>query len=299
MHNITKRGAGAVPALPEDFATQLSSGIAESRATTVIAGGGKLLLRMGKDGIWIYGPSNEEVLEGSLWVVNIATLAHGFCCWKDAGRGANVLAGEVMVSMTQPKPRRPDPIDGTPYTEQRSFELKCLDGDDAGLEVLYKTASIGGMRAVDALLADIQAALDAYRQNPSGPAYVFPVLDLSSESYNHPKWGKTYNPIMEVVAWADTEGNLETSGNVAGEEPLGDPELPEIAEPEPEPEPPPAAPARRRRNAAAAAPAPEAAPPARTAAAATKAAPRAPEPTPEPRSTTQVHTGQRRRPTSR
>ena len=37
---------------------------------TSVAGGGKPLLRLLRDGIWVYGQENIEVQEGSHWAVN-------------------------------------------------------------------------------------------------------------------------------------------------------------------------------------------------------------------------------------
>jgi len=172
-------------ALSADFIGKLQAGIAESRSTTLIAGGGKLLLRMLKSGEWVYGPSDEEVDKGSRWVVNLMTLSHGWCCWVETGANAkNELRGEVMASMSEPKPPRPQPIADTEFSEQRSFELKALDGGDQGVEVLYKSGSIGGMRAIDGLLAEIQ------RRLAEDPHHAFPVLELDHDSYNHTKWGR-------------------------------------------------------------------------------------------------------------
>ena len=84
--------------LSTDLVSKLVSGIAESRATTVVAGGGKPLLRMLKSGDWVFGAGNEEVQDGSHWVINVMSLGHGFTCWVEgAGSAKNELRGEVMV----------------------------------------------------------------------------------------------------------------------------------------------------------------------------------------------------------
>jgi len=194
---------GTDVSLPDDYADKLLGGIAESRASTHLAGGGKPFLRMMKSGEWVFGPSNEEVQEGSRWVINITSLVHGWCCWVDAGGGKNELQGEVMVSMTQPKPARPAPIGGTPYAEQRGFALKCIDGADAGTEVIFKTNSIGGMNAVDDLLAKIHGRLAVNRKYPC------PVVTLASDHYQNKKYGRIYVPILTVAGWSNMAGELE------------------------------------------------------------------------------------------
>jgi hypothetical protein len=188
--------------LPSNFVEQLSKGIAESRASTVISAGGKPSLRLLKDGDWVFGQGNEEVQSGSRWAVNVATIEHGYVCWIDGS-----LRGESMISVFQRKPERPPMIEGTPYKEQRSFDMKCIDGDDAGTEVLYKTSSISGMAATDKLFAALQA------RATEDQTYIFPVVQLDVDHYPHKKHGKIYTPILNIVGWVDANGNAPTAGN--------------------------------------------------------------------------------------
>ncbi len=259
MTDIVKRGEQ----LPADYISRLMSGIAESRAQTIVAGG-KPFFRMSRSGTYIFGQSNEEVQEGSRWAVNIMTMSHGYSCWVDGGdKMPNVLAGEVMTAMTNPLPPRPDPIGDAAYKDQRSFEMKCIDGADAGTEVIYKINSVGGIRAVAELLDTIHAQL------AHSPAYPCPVLTFSSTSYPHKKWGQIYVPIFTVVGWADMNGNLQ------GEE------LPALADRTPTIEPvrPAPEPARKRKEPLGTAPAATAGPV-------------------QPVTTAQTHFGQRRRPSA-
>lgn len=196
MDEIIKRTGSTLPA---NFIDKLASGIAESRATTLLAGGGKPFLRLLKNEVWVWGPSNEEMQPGSRWVVNIMSLAHGWNCWVDSE-----MRGEVMASMADPKPECPPPIDGTPYKEQRAFELKCIDGDDEGTEVLYKCNSLSGIRAIDGLLAQIQRQL----ATAEGRLHPCPVITFSSSWYDHPKFGRVTTPIYDLVGWSDMDGNL-------------------------------------------------------------------------------------------
>ena len=274
----------------QEFAQQLMSGIAESRASTILSGSGTPLLRMLKSGSWVFGMENEEVQGGSRWIVNPMSLAHGYCCWVEtAGNDKNKLKGEVMVSITKPKPALPPPIEGTPYKEQRAFNLKCYDGEDAGTEVTYKTNSDGGMKAFDKLILAIQQRLVA------DPLHCCPVLVLGAESYDHPKWGETWKPIFDIAGWSDMNGNLAgQQAQVAPAKPAEPPPAPRsrkaaiapeeataAAPSEPEPAPAPAAVRTRTRKAPVeAAPAPAPAPAASAIAAA-------------------AYQGQRRRPVAR
>jgi hypothetical protein len=220
MDEIVKQnGAGGLPA---NFLEKMATGIAESRRSTVLGIGGKPLLGMSKAGAWVFGQNKEPVQEGSTWAVNPLSLGHGYCCWKDEG-GANTLAGEIMVSMAEPKPAKPDPITGTPYVEQRTFDLRCLTGVDAGTEVKYKTNSYGGLNAVDGILAAMQ---EHWRIDPAHPC---PVLTLASKDYQHKKYGQIFNPVLTIVGWVTMDGS--------GGEPA----------PEPKPKPEPAKPAKPKK----------------------------------------------------
>jgi hypothetical protein len=205
--NIAKAGNGST-ALSTDLVAGLRAGIAESRASTPIAGG-KPLLRLLKNGVWVFGQSDDPVQEGSSWAINPLSIGHGWSCWSNhppALKRKNELLGEVMAPITSHKPPRPDDIQGFPFTEQRIFELRCLDGDDAGTEVLYKTSSVGGMRAVDTMLAKLVEQLG------TDPSHPVAIVQLESDSYNHSQYGQTFVPLIEIVGWADMSGEqAETS----------------------------------------------------------------------------------------
>ena len=189
--------------LPADFVTRLMSGIAQARATTILPGG-KPYFRLMKTGKYVFGQNNEEMQQGSRWAVNIMSMAHGWSCWVDGGIGkANDLAGEVLVSMTLPRPEQPAPIGDFEFKELYSMEMKCFDGDDAGTEVLYRINSTSGKRAVLGLMDEI------YGQLARRPAYPCPVLVLSSDTYPHKKHGQIVFPIFTVVGWANMQGELD------------------------------------------------------------------------------------------
>jgi len=200
-NNITKAGNGST-ALSTDLVNGLMAGIAESRASTPIAGG-KPLLRLLKNGVWVFGQSDDPVQEGSSWAINPLSIGHGWSCWSNyppAMKRKNELLGEVMAPISAHKPARPDDIQGFQFNEQRVFELRCLDGDDEGTEVLYKTSSVGGMRACDGLFAKLVDQLRTDKDHPVA------IVQLESDSYNHSQYGQTFVPLIEVVGWADMQG---------------------------------------------------------------------------------------------
>ena len=188
--------------LSTDLASRWMRGIAEARSVSVLAGG-KPLLRLDRNGGgWVYGQANDEVEKGSYWAINIMTLEHGWACWVRDGKGKNTLAGEPMASMLKPRPPRPDPIEGTEFQEQKSFNLRCISGEAEGLEVAHKMTSYGGRKAIDALLAAIEEQLSR------DPVHPCPVVVLEFDSYKNEKYGgKTYFPIYNIVGWVDMDGN--------------------------------------------------------------------------------------------
>ena len=206
-----------------DLLAKLQSGIANSRAQTVVTGG-KPFLRMLRDGVWVYGQKDEEVQEGSSWAINPLSLGHGWCCWpKNDGGGPNKMLGEHMVPMFEPRPPKPEPIEGFPFTQQFSCEMRCLDGEDQGTEVLYKVNSVGGTNAIQKLLEVIQ------RQLADNPAFPCPVVDLLTDHYQHPQYGKIYVPVFDVTGFCDMNGRMQGDTQVL-------PAAEVQKEPEPEPD---------------------------------------------------------------
>ena len=209
--------------------------------------GGEPIMRMGRDGKWIYGQENIEVEEGSRWAVNPLSLMHGFICWKVIPQGSKEkpeLLGEEMRTMYEAKPAKDSlPDYGHPWDDCISLNLLCVGGEDDGTQALYKTSSTGGMRACKELIASIMAQLD---KDPDHPV---PIVELKADHYDHKTYGKTYFPVIEIVEWAAMDERPEAEGD----EPEAEAEQPaKAAEP---------APATRHRGAAPApartAPAPE------------------------------------------
>jgi hypothetical protein len=197
-NEVTNRAAGALAALGN-----LKSGLANVQAAIPVAGG-EPILRMGRDGIWLYGQDNIEVEDGSEWAANPLSLKHGYICWKKIPEGSKEKPeklGEVLVSMYDAKPVKTSlPDYGHPWAEQTSITFKCLNGTDEGTQVDYKPSSVGGSNAMAELISEIMAQLD------KDPAHPVPVIALESDSYMHPQYKKTYVPILKIVRWISMDG---------------------------------------------------------------------------------------------
>jgi hypothetical protein len=179
-------------------------------------------LRMGKDGIWIYGSDNVEVRRGSEWAIHPMSVEHGYVCWSryDDPAKPNEKLGEVMVPSGQPKPDvlalAKHPFD---WTEQVSFTLVCVHGEGKGTQTKYSCASIGGMNAVKELLGVMVERIKEEQKRgalTADKSQIVPVVSLEHSHYIHKKHGKIYTPQFNLVRWA-TLANQDKPNGAASE----------------------------------------------------------------------------------
>jgi hypothetical protein len=115
-----------------------------------------------------------------------------------------VLA-EKMVPVSQPLPE----LDAAPPGAKRGWEtqigmsLKCLNGEDEGMEARFATTSVGGKRSVQTLALAIAAQVEKDQSKP------VPVVRLKKDHYTHKSYGKIFTPIFEIVEWVSMEGKVE------------------------------------------------------------------------------------------
>lgn len=181
---------------------------------------GTVIIKMDKTGHWVFGADQTEVEADSTWAVNPFSFVHGYIAWGDG----DVLA-EKMVSVSEPLPEMDDapPMAKRGWEVQVGMSLKCLSGEDKGMEARYTTTSAGGKRGVQTLAVAIAEMVD---KDPSKPV---PVVLLKKEHYQHKSYGRIYTPLFDIQSWVSMDG-----------------EEPAIAEAEEVAE---AAPTRRRRSA--------------------------------------------------
>lgn len=207
-NEMTRANTGGLAAL-----ASLRTGLAQVRATVSASVGGQPLLRLLKDGDWVIGREDNAVVAGTEGIVNPNSFMTGYSCWTDRkpGMGKNEMMGEEMWGIgnmvppasTMPTHHDPRTQDVCRWNEQMSVDIKLLDGPFQDQQVLYKTTSVGGRRALSSLLDAILAAID------KGTDYVCPIISIKADSYNHNSYGRTYVPVLEIVGWADMMGNEE------------------------------------------------------------------------------------------
>lgn len=229
-----------------EAAKSMMGGLRRVQRTAPRASGGDFM-RFGKDGLWSFGRENKSVdTDVDYALLNILSLKEGYVCWEDndGDNAKNKKLGEEMAPVNQPIALDDLPDHGFPWNRQQSIQIKFLEGTYKGTQTVYAPSSQGGLEALGAVVDLVLERMAA--ETP----FFFPIVALDKTHYMHPKWGKTYKPVIDIVGWADVDGNED-----------GAFEAPPKKEPEPAPKP--------------------AAKPARRVAAAPKPEP-TPEPTPEP-----------------
>ena len=171
---------------------------------------GSVILKMDKTGHWVFGADQTETQDDAKWAINPFSFIHGFIAWGDG----EVLA-EKMVPVSEPLPE----VDAAPLSAKRGWEtqvgmsLKCLSGEDEGMEARYTVTSVGGKRAVQALAVAIANQVDADQTKP------VPVVLLKKEHYQHKSYGRIYTPLFDIVEWVGMDGEAPVVEDAAPEAP--------------------------------------------------------------------------------
>ena len=159
--------------------------------------GGTVILKMDRTGHWVFGADQDEVEDGSKWAVNPFSFVHGFIAW-----GEGEVLGEKMVPVTQPLPEMEPAPPGAKkgWEPQVGFSLKCISGEDAGMDARYIVTSVGGKRAVQGLAVEIATQVEKDQTKP------VPVVTLGKDHYQHKSYGRIYTPVFNVVEWVGMDG---------------------------------------------------------------------------------------------
>ncbi len=203
MSNIVKFSQAGLPAI-----STLSTALRTIQAE--VAPSGVVILKMDKTGHWVFGADQTEIEEESEWAVNPFSFVHGFIAWGDGE-----VLGEKMVSVSQPLPELETAPPGAKkgWETQVGMSLKCLSGEDKGMEARFTTTSVGGKRSVQTLAV---ALADQVEKDPTKPV---PVVALRKEHYQHKSYGKIYTPLFELIEWVSMDGEEEAKPEPKLEEP--------------------------------------------------------------------------------
>lgn len=177
---------------PTDLSTALAG--SQVQETTGLAGFSFLKMDF-ETGEWLLGQDADIITDEEI-LVNTASIQHGWILWS-GGR-----PNKSFVGFPQPLPQPMEPIGEDYPSEARSFQGALVDD---GEMLAFDTNSYGGRKGIDVLLGKIKA------HSAVGSKHLYPKVKLTSESYaNKKRGGKlTHNPVFELVAWCDQEGNEE------------------------------------------------------------------------------------------
>lgn len=205
MSNLVKFDNANLPAV-----TTLATSLRKLENTAPMS---SVILKMDRTGHWIFGADQTEVDADARWAINPFSFVHGFIAWGDG----EVLA-EKMSSVTDPLPE----LDAAPPQAKKGWEqqvgmmLKCLNGEDAGMEARFTTTSVGGKRAVQQLAVAIANQVEKDSTKP------VPVVVLGKDHYQHKSYGRIYTPVFEIVDWVSMDGEAEEApASEAGEPEAG------------------------------------------------------------------------------
>ena len=171
---------------------------------------GIVILKMDRTGHWVFGADQTEVEEGSNWAVNPFSFVHGFIAWGDGE-----VLGEKMASVSDPLPE----LDAAPPGAKKGWEtqvglsLKCISGEDTGMEARFTTTSVGGKRAVQELAVAIAAQVEKDQTAP------VPIVTLGNEHYQHKSYGRIYTPAFGVLEWVSLTADAPVVAETAVEAP--------------------------------------------------------------------------------
>jgi hypothetical protein len=165
---------------------------------TDVGPAGVVILKMDKTGHWVYGADQTEVEDEATWAINPFSFVHGFIAWGDGE-----VLGEKMASVSQPLPE----LDVSPPGAKKGWEtqvgmsLKCLTGEDKGMEARFTTTSVGGKRAVQALAVALAEQVEKDQTKPVA------VVKLKKDHYAHKSYGKIYTPVFQVIEWVSMDAD--------------------------------------------------------------------------------------------
>ena len=165
---------------------------------TDVGAAGVVILKMDKTGHWVFGADQTEAQDEGTWAVNPFSFVHGFIAWGDGE-----VLGEKMASVSQPLPE----LDVAPPQAKKGWEtqvgmtLKCLTGEDKGMEARFTTTSVGGKRAVQTLAVALAEQVDKDQTKP------VPVVKLKKDHYAHKSYGKIFTPVFSVVNWVSMDAD--------------------------------------------------------------------------------------------
>jgi hypothetical protein len=199
MSNLVKFSGANLPSV-----TSLSTAL--RTIATDVSASSTSIIKMDRTGHWVFGADQTEAESDSTWAVNPFSFVHGFIAWGDG----EVLA-EKLVPVTEPLPELEAAPPGAKkgWEPQTGLSLKCISGEDTGMEARFTTTSVGGRKAVQTLAVEIATQVDKDSSKP------VPIIKLGKDHYTHKSYGRIYTPVFEVVEWISMDGETDEPAEAA------------------------------------------------------------------------------------
>ena len=149
-------------------------------------------------GTWGFGQRRTIPETDSRWAINPLTFKYGAICFN-----GNKVVDERLVPVSKPKPVITEmPDTGFPWQEEWAVNMKCTNGADAGVEVVFKATTDGALKAVVLIVDQVRDRINGGQHDGK----IAPIVLLEKDSYPHPEHGKIWIPVMPIVDWMPLDG---------------------------------------------------------------------------------------------
>jgi hypothetical protein len=208
-----------------DSLAALQTALAKVNTAAIIGRTGLPMMQFKREGsgTWMFGQKRTVPEPGSRWAINPMTFRWGYICFGDNKK----VLDEHVVSVSLPKPLVTElPDTGFPWQEQWSVNMKCLDGADAGVEVVYKMSTDGGIKSIVIMLGLVRDRLNSGQHGGK----IVPTVLLEKDSYPHKEHGRVWIPVLDNnVEWMSLDGPAPTPTPVEPTPPVDQPRRRRVA----------------------------------------------------------------------
>ncbi len=185
----------------------VASLLGNTQVNTTQAGGQSFLAFDAKrTGEWTIG-ADKEPCTGDVFSLDVTSLKHGWILWHMR------KADRRLVPINQPLPLPQEPVH---YVEKgkelvsEANEARSLEGTFSdGVRFTLEVSTYGGRKAIDGIITELVQRFA--QQSP----FLFPQVELATDSYDHSSYGKVFTPELKAVAWFDADGNEEGAPAIA------------------------------------------------------------------------------------